>query len=212
MKIVGVILLVANILLAGWLFVWPGDPEAPAARVVPRDLLLVDELAPARAEQPGVADPEICVEWRGLGPRESRTAGEQLRLLVQDKVMSVQEMPVDALIWLLYPPLETRQAAQAKLRELLGKGVRDVSVVGEPPYVNALSLGIYANGQSVSSRIRELEQKGVEGVKSVPRPRAGGQIYFVVRSEDAGALKELDSLRQRFPDSRLNRIDCPPRS
>jgi hypothetical protein len=213
MKRLNLILFVLNLLVAAWFAgtrYWPGNSPSRAAP------LNVDRLSlrqgtdqnttPAPAT--GLAS-TACVEWRNLTPPEFTRVRELLKHMTSERVMSFSEVPLNMRRWVIFPPLPSRAAAQAKLAELAAAGVADTYVVKDGVWINGLSLGLYANDEAATRRVRELEQKGVLGTRTETLPKQGTGYYFVVKSEDSDALKNLDGARLAYPNSTLTRVACP---
>ena len=150
----------------------------------------------------------LCVEWRGLNRDEFSQVREQLKAMAGERVMSFTEVPLNTRTWVIFPPLPTPQAAAAKLNELAAAGVLDAFVVKDATWRNAISLGLYANAEAAERRVREVESKGVLGTRVEVLPRKGTDFYFVIRSEDADALKSLDAIKQAYPNSQQSRVAC----
>lgn len=150
----------------------------------------------------------LCVEWRGLNRDEFSLVREALKAMAGERVMSFTEVPLNTRTWVIFPPLPTPQAAVAKLNELAAAGVQDAFVVKDATWRNAISLGLYANAEAAERRVREVESKGVLGTRVEVLPRKGTDFYFVIRSEDADALKSLDAIKQAYPNSQQSRVAC----
>lgn len=210
--IVGVLLL-ANLGVAAFFVSRSHWPHAATGQTMP---LNVERLSLDRSSGPRLNDmpslpPRVtamCVEWSGLNSDEFRQAREQLKAMVSETVMSFSEVPLSTRNWLIFPPLPTEQAAVAKLNELLAAGVEDAFVVKDGPWRHGISLGLYANDEAARRRVRELEDKGISGTRVEPLPRQGTGYYFVIRSEDLDALKNLGELRQAYPNSQQSRVAC----
>ncbi len=169
--------------------------SAPASRVTP--------------QQQAVQAEALCVEWRGLSVGEYPQAREQLKALVNERVMSFTEVPLNTRHWVIFPPLPSAESAGAKLSELAAAGVLDAFVVRDGVWRNAISLGLYANDEAARRRVREVEDRGVLGTRVELQPRQGTEYYFVIRSEDPEALKSLSGISQAFPNSQQSRVACP---
>jgi hypothetical protein len=165
-----------------------------------------EKAPPSRVVQ--VESKSLCVEWRGLSADEFALVREQLKALAGERVMSFTEVPLNTRTWVIFPPLPTPQAAAAKLDELAAAGVQDAFVVKDSTWRNAISLGLYANAEAADRRVREVESKGVLGTRIEVLPRKGTDFYFVIRSEDADALKSLDAIKQAYPNSQQSRVAC----
>ena len=215
MKWVALSLLIANIAVAAGflgLDAWRGEPT-PAQAPLNADKLSLRSTAraPELAERTPInppPSPALCVEWRGLEPAEFVSVREQLKTMAGDHVMSFTEVPLENRQWVVFPPLPSRAAAQAKLAELSAVGVTDMFVVKAGTWANALSLGLYANEELARRRVRELEEKNVLGLRIEPQPKQGTAYYFVIRSDDADALKSLNEAKSAYPNSALARVAC----
>ncbi|MDP1928829.1 MAG: hypothetical protein Q8K62_10010 [Thiobacillus sp.] len=150
----------------------------------------------------------LCVEWRGLSRDEFPLVREQLKAMAGERVMSFTEVPMNTRTWVIFPPLPSPQSAAAKLNELAAAGVKDAFVVKDAAWRNAISLGLYANAEAADRRVREVESKGVLGTRVELLPRKGTDFYFVIRSEDADALKNLGAIKQAYPNSQQSRVAC----
>lgn len=217
MKWITWILLLANLGVAGF-FVGRGYwPQTAAEQNAPLNVdrlslrsqsasATVEKSPPTRVAR--LETKSLCVEWRGLSRDEFSLVREQLKALAGERVMSFTEVPLNTRIWVIFPPLPTAQAAAAKLNELAAAGVQDAFVVKDAAWRNAISLGLYANAEAAERRVREVESKGVLGTQVEVLPRKGTDFYFVIRSEDADALKSLDAIKQAYPNSQQSRVAC----
>jgi hypothetical protein len=216
MKWVAGVLLAANLAVAGF-FVFgerwwrTGSDQAMPMNI---DRLSLRGHSRSSSEAPPSRHAEneaeaLCVEWRGLSLDEFRLVRDQLKALVGERVMSFTEVLLNAMHWVIFPPLPSADSAAAKLGELVAAGVLDAYVVKTAKWKNAISLGLYANGEVARRRIAEVESMGVPGAQVVPQPKQGTEFYFVIRSEDPDALKSLSDIRRAYPNSRLSRVACP---
>jgi hypothetical protein len=215
MKRLNLALLLLNLLLAAWFIgnrYWP-DSARPAIAPLNVERLSLRQSANTDTQMPApvVAAPTaLCVEWRNLAPADFARVREQLKRMAGEHVMSFSEIPLNMRRWVIFPPLPSRAAAQAKLAELAAAGVADAYVIKDGEWANGLSLGLYANDEAAARRERELEQKGVLGTRIEALPKQGTAYYFLVRSEDSDTLKNLGEVRQAYPTSTLTRVACPP--
>ncbi len=214
MKWLVVFLLVVNLAVAGGFLGLQYRTGAPPAAQAPLNVDRLSlrsssrtQIAAPRSATPA-ASPTLCVEWRGLDAADFARAREQLKGMTGDHVMSFTEIPLDFRQWVIFPPLPSRAAAQAKLAELTAVGIQDIYVVKAGVWAHALSLGLYANLEMARQRVRELEEKGVYGIRIEAQPKQGTAYYFVIRSDDANALKSLNNAKTAYPNSALSRVAC----
>jgi hypothetical protein len=151
----------------------------------------------------------LCVEWRSLNRDEFVKVRDQLTAMAGERVMSFTEVPLETRYWVVFPPLPSPESAVAKLNELVAAGLTDVSLVKDGDRRNAISLGLYTSDEAARRRVRELEDKGVLGTRIEVQPLQGANYYFVIRSDDPDALKNLGEIKQAYPNSRQSRVACP---
>lgn len=214
MKWLALILLISNLGVAGFFLVADFWPSAPLEVNAP---LNVERLSLRSSSRPPSAAPRLpnkapssalCVEWRGLEPADFTRAREQLKNMTSNHVMSFTEVPLNTYQWVVFPPLPSRTAAVAKLAELTEIGIDDIFIVQEGIWTNALSLGLYVNVETARRRTRELEEKGVHGTRIEIQPKPDTAYYFMIRSDDANALKSLNEAKTAYPNSALSRVAC----
>ena len=214
MKGLALLLLLTNLGVAGYFLgmdFWSGaQPATHAPLHVDRLNLRSSSRTPAALPStPGnAASATLCVEWRGLAQSEIAPVREHLKTMTSAHVMSFSEVPMNIQQWVVFPPLPSRAAAQDKLMELSAVGIQDISIIRSGIWANALSLGLYANEESARQRVRELEEKGVYGIRIETQPQQGTAYYFVIRSDDADALKSLNEAKTAYPGSALARVAC----
>jgi hypothetical protein len=218
MKWVTWVLLLANLGVAGFFVGRVYLPQTGADQNAPLNVSrlslrsqsasVAGEKAPPTSRVTQTESKSLCVEWRGLTQDEFSLVREQLKAMAGERVMSFTEVPLNTRTWVIFPPLPTPQAAVAKLNELAAAGVQDAFIVKDATWRNAISLGLYANAEAADRRVREVESKGVLGTRIEVLPRKGTNFYFVIRSEDADALKSLDAIKQAYPNSQQSRVAC----
>lgn len=215
MKSITGLLLLANLLVAGWFVGQTYWPRTVSAQMVP---IHVDRLSLrsqsalpgwVSAQASGETSAALCMEWRGLKPDELVAAREQLKKLVGERVMSFSEVPLETRYWVIFPPLPSAESATAKLSELTAAGLQDTFLIKEGVWRNAISLGLFTDAASAARRVREVEDRGVLGTRVETQAQPGSGYYFLVRSEDPDALKNLGDIRQTYPNSRQSRVACP---
>ena len=105
------------------------------------------------------------------------------------------------------PPLASREAAAAKLREIRARGVRDVAVIDDGTLANGISFGVYQNADNMHRRVSALDRAGYpvrsmsEDVKIVED--------FAIRARADGTPAALDAAwASRFPGRSIRIVDC----
>ncbi len=119
--------------------------------------------APHKPEKPAEKPSSpVCLS---LGPvPAASTAEAQTRLnamLLGDRLVSRDNAPAHGPYWIYLPPLASKQAADDKVAQLEKAGIKDVSVIRNGPWKNALSLGVFAKEDAAARRADSLKKQGI---------------------------------------------------
>jgi hypothetical protein len=217
MKWLAAALLLLNLAVGAYFF-WAQNQSSTQAgayspinaeKIVLQGARLANDQPPSAQRREAVLESEpICVEWRGLSESELERAREAVKTLAAQRVMSVEELPVDRMHWVIFPPLPSEAASQVKLKEMNALKVKDVFIIKDGPWKQGISFGLYANEDAARRYILQLEKKGVSGLRIETRPKDGTTYYYMIRSEDATTLRDLDEIRLSLPATTLTRVAC----
>lgn len=150
----------------------------------------------------------ICVEWRGFAEEDLERGRQAIKALAAQRVLSVEELPVNRMYWVIFPPLPSEAASKVKLQEMTALKIKEAFIIQDGIWKNGLSLGLFSTEDSARRYIRELEDKGVSGMRLETKPKEGTSYYYLVKSEDAATLRDLDDVRQTLPSTTLTRVAC----
>jgi len=83
------------------------------------------------------------------------------------------------LFWVYLAPRDSLAQAEAAMKDLEQKGVKDMRLIREGDLLNAISLGLFSSQASVNRRLNEIKTKGYQ---SVVVPYSGGKkiLWFDV--------------------------------
>ena len=217
MKWIAGALLLINLLIGAY-FYWSqnqssaqADAYSPinAEKIALLSARLENNQAPAAPGSGAApASEPICVEWRGLGETDLKLAREAIKTLAAQRVLSAEELPVNKMYWVIFPPLPSEAASQVKLKEMAALKVKDAFIIKDENWKNGISFGLYSTEDSARRYMRELEQKGVSGLRLETKPKQGTPYYYLVRSEDAATLRDLDDIPQTLPATPLTPVAC----
>ena len=170
---------------------------------------------------PGAAAPPVSA---GAGSATgsafcARASGFAGRRAVADAALWLQSYGAEVLevshenrptsgTWRVYlPPLATPKDAEARLREIRERGVRDVAVIRTGALENGISFGVYREEANVRRRVTALERLGypvrsqAEGVERV-------EGYVIKTRVEAAAAAFKAAWTSRFPERPLRVVDC----
>ena len=171
----------------------PGE-RATGSGERPSDASSVRESACASAG--GFSDPQAMA----LAEQWLVSQGAQDIRMVREKRETISSYRV------YLPPLESRQRAARKVRELRGKGIRDVAVIMSGSLRNGVSLGVYENRSNADRRLGAL---GALGYPALLASNTGAVEHVTIRARVRG---EFDTLRAawkfRFPEHTIRSVAC----
>ena len=175
----------------------PASPDAAAAEEVPA------------GSEPASTPSAFCARAGGFDGRGD--VAEAARWLQSHgaEVLEVrhEERRVTDGYRVYLPPLQTRDEAVAKLREIRNSGVRDVVVIPDGDLANGISFGIYRKAENMNRRVAALVRLGYE-VRAQPTELEPVGEY-VVEARAGGAPATLDAAwTSRFPGQSLRVVDC----
>ena len=105
-----------------------------------------------------------------------------------------------------FPAFSSYEAAAAKLRELRGRGIRDVAIIGKGVQAKEISLGVYKNKSNMRRRVAELKKLGYS-VMSAANTMIQSEYVIKARAVDARSAFDRD-WTSRFPGHLLRYAAC----
>ena len=163
------------------------------------------ESVPAEGSEAAPVPSGACVRAGGFEDLDAASGALQwLRAHGADRVAVRLEEERRATSWRVYlPPLGSHEQAAAKVREIQGKGVHDVGIIGEGALANGISFGVYGDEDNMRRRAASLRALGYP-VQAAPDVQVIDRYVL-----EARAPAELDAEWQtRFPDHPLQPLPC----
>jgi hypothetical protein len=108
--------------------------------------------------------------------------------------------------WVFLPPLENREAADARVRDMQASNIDDIYVIPRGDMANAISLGLFSQEETLQRRITQLEERGFTP-SVLPRYKTVTASWFDVTAS-AGQPMTVGVLDQIFPDLIIRRVAC----
>jgi hypothetical protein len=237
MKWVFAILVLAN--LGFWLWASgirepQGEPVVSARpALAPEKMKLLAEpgvkLAPRpkpRPQQPRPAEPEPTAATEGrresagacyrVGPfadvESADKAGAVLTELNVSFVRELEEQRRVASQRVYLPSLPTKEAAEAKRRELTRLGFRDHALIEEEGMQNAISLGVFSVEANARRHMKALAAKGIEArIEPLYQIRTGHWLALrpVAPASGGDPLAVLRERKWEAPNVKLTEAPCP---
>jgi|SRR5450830_60752 len=167
-----------------------------------------EEIKPSTAmtEAPPVLD--SCYEWGSFSPANLPRARNVLTKFSLEATMKQVTSIESVRYWIYVPPLNSPEAAQAKLDELTSLGVQESFIVKEPQWRNAISLGVFKDEQLADKLLEDLKARGVRSAVKGVRNNEKSQASLLISHVSPEMAAELDKLKPDFAGSELKPVSC----
>ena len=178
------------------------DTETEHARGATTETI---EAASKEASIPGV----FCTDAGGFQGRRAVADAARWLQSFGAEVIEVrrEERRIADSYWVYLPPFESRRQADAKLREIRDRGVRDVAVISDGDLANGISFGIYKNVDNMHRRMAALEEFG-HSVRSWAVDEKVVKEY-VIKTRVGGSPTTLEiAWTSQFPEQSIRVVDC----
>ncbi len=150
----------------------------------------------------------VCVEWGPLSDSDKTRALASLEPLDLSRLISQKKVEVVTNYWVFIPPAANRPAADRRMAELKGLGVKDLLLVDTGPQRLAISLGAFQTEAAAQAYLDALATQGVKTAKVAPRAQAVVQTALVVRDPPAPAVTRLKELQAAYPGTDIKVGSC----
>ena len=178
------------------------DPQSPVAE--PRQA----ENAAAPESVPAAESGDLCVQAGMFDNREAAAkAAEWIRTLgAESAEIRHRERRFVKHYRVFLPAFPSREAAVAKVRELRGRGIRDVAIMSKGARANEIALGLYKVEGNMRRRVAALKKLGYPAMSE---PNMKTRSEYAVEARDGDALSALDrDFSSRFPGHPIRHVPC----
>ena len=190
----------------------PGDAAPEPRKVMGEGQALAAPGAAAPAAPAGAGSatgPAFCARAFGFaGRRAVAEAALWLQSFGAEVLEVSRENRPASSTWRVYlPPLATPKDAEARLREIRERGVRDVAVIRTGALENGISFGVYREEANMRKRVTALARLGYS-VRSRAEGVERAEGYVIKTRVEAAAAAFEAAWRSRFPERALRVVDC----
>jgi hypothetical protein len=212
MKLLVVLLVLANLALFGY-----GELERMSdtesnrlqRQLAPEKIKLltpqqVSALGPAKAAQL----PNVCLDWGPFTEPERTAALAALEPLQLGRQMSLRRVESTSSYWVFVPPLASRPAAERRVAELRGLGLKDFFILADGPQRNAISLGIFKTEDAANKFLDALRKQGVKNAQSGARTQTIQQTVIVLRDPQPAQTQQIQAMKADFAGSDVQIGPC----
>jgi hypothetical protein len=212
MRTVVVLLLLANLALAGYLWLDSasgGEGVRLKQQVRPDAIKLlspqeVAALGPAKA----AALADVCLEWGPFNDADRTRAVADMDSLALGRLLTQRRVDTAAGFWVYLSPFASRAAADKRAGELRAAGVKDAFVVDGGAQRFAVSLGSFRTEDAANAHLADVTKQGVAGAKAGPRQPSTPLTMLVVRDPREPVLTRLRELAPAYPSADVKIGGC----
>lgn len=159
---------------------------------------------PAPAAKPAMHG--VCMEWGPIAINRVEDAQIRLnRLKLGDRLSAEDATTHGGPYWVYYPPLKTKADADDKAVELQSKGVKDITVVRDGKWQNAISMGLYSKEAIANVRVDNLKKLGITAQIEA---RGKAARLFTLRDLSTEEEARLKQLQANFGGPVLRKTAC----
>lgn len=211
LRIAIISLLVANLLLLGFQGSRPAiQPETIAKQKVVEDpgvptIHLFSEMV---KDQGLMSGNRHCFS---VGPFHSAEDKNETRVLLENVSANISERETQALVekgyWVFMPPYESLLEANQELLSLQALGLKDIVVIYNGEWKNAVSLGYFLRQENALRRKKDLEDRGF--APSIRVQRQSESRYWLDYEQSPGSGLFVMDMKDRPNDFMQRSLPCP---
>lgn len=155
-----------------------------------------------------VTEAKGCYEW-GIFTKNNIDNAQTManKLLLQATLK--EHTPTEAKrYWVYLPKLKSSEAAQEKAAELRGMGVKDLYILQDSKWKNAISFGIFEDETLATKLYEDLKAKGVKNVTKSQREQGAGNFSLSIKNATASDIGHLKDVKTEFPEAEIKEVSC----
>ena len=211
LRILVISLVVANLLLLGFQSSKPSvKPEARVTPAVVKDSAIptIHLFSEMVQDQGLMSGNRQCFT---LGPFHSSDDRDDVYTRLQEVSTRISERQTEALVekgyWVFMPPYASMLEANKALFSLQALGLKDIAIIYDGEWKNAISLGYFMRQENAQSRKKALESKGYTPMIRVQRD-AEPRYWLDYEQNPGSGLIALD-MQNRPNDFMQRPVPCP---
>lgn len=154
------------------------------------------------------ASHSVCMEWGPIAFNRIPDAQIRLnKLKLGDRLSVVDAAITGGPYWVYFPPFASKDEADNKAIEWQSKGIKDVTVVRDDKWLNAISLGLYSKEAIAQVRVENLKKIGIN---AHIEPRGKAAKLFILYNLNMDEIEQLKKMQATFGGPPLRKTTCKP--
>jgi len=211
LRIAVISLLVANLLLLGF----QGSKPAVQPETIAKQAVVEDSSVPTiHLFSEMIEDQDLLSGNRrcfSLGPFHSSEDKNEIQTLLEDVSANISERETLALVekgyWVYMPPYESLLEANQVLLSLQALGLKDIGVIYNGDWQNAISLGYFLRQENALRRKKDLEDRNFTPMVRVQRQSE--TRYWLDYEQNPGSTLIAIDMQDRPNDFMRRSLPCP---
>ena len=211
LRIAVISLIVANLLLLGF----QGSKSADQPETTVKTDVVEDSSVPTiHLYSEMVNDQDLMSDSRrcfSLGPFHSFEDVAETRALLEEVSANISERETQALVekgyWVFMPPYESLLEANKALFSLEALGLKDIAVIYNGDWKNAISLGYFLRQENAARRKKDLEDRDFAPKMRVQR-QSESRYWLDYEQNPGSGLIAMD-MQDRPNDFMQRSLPCP---
>jgi hypothetical protein len=210
LRIAVISLLVANLLLLGF----QGSKPTTQPETITKQTAVEDSSVPTihlfsemMQDQDLISGNRRCFS---LGPFHSSEEKNEIRALLEDVSANISERETQALVekgyWVYMPPYESLLEANQVLLSLQALGLKDIGVIYNGDWQNAISLGYFLRQKNALKRKKDLEDRNFTPMIRVQR-QSESRYWLDYEQSPGSGLVAMD-MQDRPNDFLQRAVPC----
>jgi len=211
LRILVISLLVANLLLLGFQC---SKPEVQTETVVKQTVVEDTSIPTIHLLSEMMQDQDLMAGNRqcfSLGPFHTSEDRDDVRALLQEVSASISERETQALVekgyWVFMSPYESLLEANQALISLQALGLKDIGVIYNGEWKNAISLGYFLRQENAQRRKKSLEER--DYTPSIRVQRQSESRYWLDYEQYPGSVLITLDMQNRPNDFMQRTLPCP---
>jgi hypothetical protein len=210
------LLLVANLALAGHIYLTSTQPREGLGVEVNRDAIKVLSITdPAKAQGEALLAKKLiesltstsCLQL-SVKPADAQRAQTVLGAMALADRLDFKNIEEFTRFAVVLPVQRDRKAADKLVANLRKENIKDVLVMAD----NSVSLGLFSTEDAAKRIVAEMATKAanlVTGITIMPKNPQTKETVFTIRAPDAGVIGKVALMQRDFEASVLKGADCP---
>lgn len=166
----------------------------------------VAAIAPAPIKPASPVTPTLCAIWGPIPAQRVEDAQIRLNKFKLGVRLTMLDTPIHSgPYWVYLPPLKSKAEADTKAEELQKMGIKDIAVVRDGKWQNAISMGLYGKETIANDRLAKLKKLGISAQIEA---RGKTARSFALNQLSVDELTQIKQMQTEFGGPAIKKTAC----